>query len=86
MPIQTEHVDSFEPSAFAQLPEATNVVTMTGQRLGSATGVYLRVEVPATAAEVRVAFNPVGVEEVRQTKELNRSVRLGFVPPVASTR
>lgn len=48
--------------------------------------VFLKVAVPSTATNIRVSFDPVSIEEGRQTRELNRSVRLGFVPPAASTR
>jgi hypothetical protein len=48
--------------------------------------IFLKVAVQATADNVRVSFDPVSVEGIRQTREINRSVRLGFVPPAVSTR
>lgn len=46
----------------------------------------LKVNIPSSATNVRISFAPVSIEEVRQTKELNRASRLGFVPPLVSTR
>lgn len=48
--------------------------------------VFLKVSVNSTDTNVRLSFDPVSVEEMRQTREANRSIRLGFVPPTVSTR
>ncbi len=48
--------------------------------------VFLKVSLNSTDTNVRLSFDPVTVEEMRQTREVNRSIRLGFVPPTVSTR
>lgn len=48
--------------------------------------VFLKVEFPVSAKSVCVSFDPVSMEEIRQTRELNQSIRLGFMPPAVSTR
>lgn len=48
--------------------------------------VFLKVATNANATSVRVSYDPVSVEANRQTRELNKSMKLGFLPPAASTR
>lgn len=47
--------------------------------------VFLKVSLNSTDTNVRLSFDPVSVEDMRQTREVNRSIRLGFVPPTVST-
>ena len=77
--------DTSEDSVFALLASELTVTTVSSARAAPET-VFLKVAVPSTATKVRVSFDPVSVEEGRQTRALNRSVRLGFMPPSASTR
>jgi hypothetical protein len=75
-----------EQSLFAQFNSEVAVTTVSAAKPTAQDAVYLRVAVPSTATTVRVSFDPVSVEEGRQTRVLNQSVRLGFVPPTTSTR
>jgi hypothetical protein len=75
-----------EDSVFAQLASEVTVTTVSSAKATAPETVFLKVAVPSTATKVRVSFDPVSVEEGRQTRALNRSVRLGFMPPSASTR
>jgi len=74
-------------SAYKQLAE-NNAPTPTATSSSAMTNetVFLRVSVAATAKDVRVSFDPVTIEESRQTRQLNKSIRLGFTPPTSSTR
>ena len=47
---------------------------------------FVKVGVMAGAESVKVTFDPVSVDSVRSTRELNRVVQLGFVPPTISSR
>jgi hypothetical protein len=85
MAAQDELTRSSDDSLFAQL-EFEPQVPMTVSKAASPDTVFLKVAVSATAQNVRMKFDPVSVEEVRQTRELNRSIRLGFMPPTSSTR
>lgn len=62
------------------------VIQETSPGSGMAATVYLKVAMPANATKVSVSFDPVAAEEVRQTRMLNQTVRLGFLPPAVSTR
>ena len=75
-----------DDSLFAQLASEVTVTTVSSAKATAPETVFLKVAVPSTATKVRVSFDPVSVEEGRQTRALNRSVRLGFMPPSASTR
>lgn len=75
-----------DESVFAQLAGEVTVTTVSSAKATAPETVFLKIAVPSTATKVRVSFDPVSVEEVRQTRALNRSIRLGFVPPSASTR
>ena len=75
-----------EESMFAQLSGEVTVTTVSAARATAPETVFLKLALPSTATNVKVSFDPVSVEEGRQTRALNRSVRLGFVPPIASTR
>lgn len=67
-------------------PSAESAAFVTAVRGATAERVFVKVATSATATVVRVKYDPVSLEEARQTRALNRAVRLGFVPPVASTR
>lgn len=80
MSTQDDLLKSSEDSMFAQL-------TVEGpHRVAGSESVFLKIAVPATASNIRMKYDPVSMEQAQQTRELNRSVRLGFVPPVVSTR
>lgn len=82
----TGEIESTDTSTYNQLAGDESLTTTSSERVMTQEPVFLKVAVLATAASVRVSFDPVSVEQVRQTRELNRSVRLGFVRPTASTR
>ena len=75
-----------EESVFAQFNIEASVTTVSAAKPSARDAVFLKVAVPSTATTVLVSFDPVSMEEGRQTRVLNQSVRLGFVPPAASTR
>ena len=74
-----------EDSMFAQLSSEPPETT-AGSRLAVTEADSLSVAVSSAAEQVNLSFDPVSVEEARQTRALNRSMRLGFTPPTASTR
>lgn len=84
----TKHRWTPEDSFFAQLTSETaeHEVTIRSSQITSADKLFVKVAVPASAGNVLVKFDPVALEEARQTRQLNKSLRLGFVPPVVSTR
>lgn len=82
----TCEIESTDTLTYNQLAVDKSLTTTSSVRAMTQEPVFLKVAVLATAASVRVSFDPVSVEQVRQTRELNRSVRLGFELPAASTR
>jgi hypothetical protein len=82
----TGAIENTDALTHSQLISDTSLAAPTLMRPVMQEPAFLRVAVRATANNVRVSFDPVSVEEERQTRELNKSVRLGFVPPSASTR
>lgn len=78
--------ETSEDSVFAQLAGEVTVTTASSAKATAPETVFLKVALPSNVTTVRVSFDPVSVEEGRQTRALNRSVRLGFMPPSASTR
>lgn len=79
-------IENFDFSNYEPGKSETPSMTSAHLRVMIQEPVFLKFLVQASAENVRVSFDPVSVEEVRQTRELNRSVRLGFVPPAVSTR
>lgn len=78
--------ESFEESVFAAFTAEAGGSTASATKAASSSATeFLRVAVPSTAQSVKMTFNPVSVEERRQTRELNRALRLGFMPPTTST-
>lgn len=65
--------------AQVQVASASVPLAMVGE------AVFLKVSLNSTDTNVRLSFDPVSVEDMRQTREVNRSIRLGFVPPTVST-
>jgi hypothetical protein len=52
----------------------------------TASPLTLDVVLPVNAKDVCVSFDPVSLEDARQTRELNQMARLGFVPISVPTR
>jgi hypothetical protein len=46
----------------------------------------LKVSVPAGANTVKASFDPVSAEDARLTRLLNKTLELGYEPPLSSTR
>lgn len=63
--------------------------TITGTNTSALSGAavsFVSVAVPTKNEKVSISFDPVSAEARRQTRELNQVIRLGFKPPVSSTR
>ena len=78
--------ESSDTSIFGHLSAEPQVSVVPQFGATTRAEVFLRVAVSGAAHSVKLSFDPVSAEEVRQTRELNRSIRLGFVPPTSSTR
>jgi hypothetical protein len=84
MPTNNDHLTA-EDSMFAQLsseqPETTAASSSVVAEVDS-----LKVAVSSADEQVNLSYDPVSVDDARQMRALNRSMRLGFTPPTASTR
>ena len=78
---QSAPEDSLFAALIAELPQTT-----VPNKFGPSEGDALKSTLPATAQDVTFSFDPVSLDDARQTRQLNRSLRLGFMPPVDSTR
>lgn len=71
---------------FAEQHSQACVVAVSASTLSAPPMQFLKVAVPAGATKVSLSYDPVSAEESRKTRQMNQAVRLGFMPPAASTR
>jgi hypothetical protein len=81
-----DSTNNFNSSAFEQIVSTPSFLTASNVSAVVQEPIFLKIAVQATAKDVRVSFDPVSVEDAHQTRNINKSVRLGFVPPASSTR
>jgi hypothetical protein len=79
---QSSPEDSLFAALTAQLPKST----AASRSAASAEVEVLKSALAASAQVVSFTFDPVSIEDAQQTRQLNKSLHLGFSPPVASTR
>lgn len=87
--MSTSQESTFDLPASHELLRASPQESAPLASRGSSTAAgatVLKAELPASARHVVLVFNPVAAEDVQQTRELNQAMRLGFAPPLASTR